>query len=379
MAYFSHEEIVKEFKAIKNGTSKVRRSKKPEFVYQYLIPNLDEVIPKYMQTRLRKGQTQRRIDSTIFKNLKSTDLRFRDTEIVSQVGGRCSAYGIVASIENLLGAPNIARISEGHLWSNYRRYSSVKAVETVKRIAITEQSKWPHQNKFPFSGWKEKRHTKLAHITFIEDNVRKAIKALNEGRPVYLGVSVTRSMERCESVLDPASPDTGSGHAMSISGHGLDESIPGGGYFILKNSWSTQCGDKGYFYMPFNYCMRGGSSYCIMWDVQGVETGFDGVMSVLPEIPKFDLKNIKVNFNSSKSWYQNSRTVNVELDGESVHVRQIKNASFSLDGGAFSRPVLNNIDIIKWKFKTKNKSHVINVKFQLQDNQIIEAEYNWRI
>lgn len=377
--FYTHLEIVKEFKAIKDGVSKERRKNKPKYVYQYIIPKLDEVIPKYMQVRLRKGQPQRRIYSTSNGGLKNIDLRYRDTKIVSQVGGRCSAYGMIASIENLLGVPDIARISESHLWSNYRRYSSVKAVETAKKIAITEQSKWPHQNKLPFSGWREKSHTKLAHITFIEDNVLRAIKALGEGRPVYLGVSVTKSMERCESVLDPLSPDTGSGHALSISGYGLDNSIPGGGYFILKNSWSSQCGDKGYFYMPFNYCMRGGSSYCIMWDVQGVETGFEGVTSVLPSIPMFDLKNINVRFSSSKTWYQSSRTVKIEIDGESVHVRQIKHAIFSLDEGPNSKPVANNIDTINWKFKTKKKTHLIRVKFELKDSQIIEGLYSWKI
>ena len=260
-------------------------------MYEYIIPKLDQVIPKHIQERLRKNRQKRRSLNLMGDDeVKYVDLRYRDTEIVSQIGARCSAYGMIASIENLLGAPKVARLSESHLWSKYRRYSSLKAVDAAKRFAITEQSMWPHQRKFPYSGWQKKAHTKVAHITFIEDNIEKAVGALNDGEPIYIGMSVTESMEKCDAVLDPESPETGSGHALSISGYRLDKNIPGGGYFILKNSWSTQCGDEGYFYMPFNYCSRGGNSYCVMWKIQGVETAFPGVSSVLPPLPKFDVE-----------------------------------------------------------------------------------------
>ena len=43
------------------------------------------------------------------------------------------------------------------------------------------------------------------------------------------------------------------GHATFVVGYKDDASWPGGGYLIVKNSWNTDWGDKGYFYMPYAY------------------------------------------------------------------------------------------------------------------------------
>lgn len=43
------------------------------------------------------------------------------------------------------------------------------------------------------------------------------------------------------------------GHAVFCAGYQCDNSEPGGGHFIIKNSWNTNWGDQGYFYMPFAY------------------------------------------------------------------------------------------------------------------------------
>lgn len=372
--YESHENIVKAFEHQLQAPQPA--ANKPAFMEEYIIPRLDDVIPKYMQKILRNSPIQ--VEPS-FEGLRGKDLRYRDTPIISQLGARCSAYGLTASIENLLGAPQVAKISESHLWSQYRQYSSLSAVEAAKRMMITEYAMWPKERKTPLAGWEGKSHTGVKHITYIADNVLRAVKALDEGRPVYIGLSVTSSMQSCTPVLDPDSPDTGGGHAISISGYGINKKIPGGGYFIVKNSWGPKCGDKGYQYMPFNYCTRRGSSYCIMWDLQGVKTGFPGVGSIEPEVPVFDMNKMKVRIYYNRPWYSMYRRVVIEVEGDSLHARQIKEIDFSLDNGTFSRTVANDIDKVVWSFSTKSTAHAIALKIRLNDGTVVENSQRWSL
>lgn len=374
--YMSKEEIIKEFEALQKGEVGNRTRSKPDFMDQFKIPKLDDVIPRYLQQRLRdRVRPYRSFDGIT----EGRDLRHRDTPVKSQIGGRCSAYGLIASLENLLGEPEVAKLSESHLWSTYRRYSSVRAVEAAKRTMITEYEAWPHNTDYPNADWQEKSHTSLQHITFIEDDVHRAVRALEAGRPVYIGMSVTYSMRRCDPVLDPNSGNTGGGHAVGISGYVIDEKVSGGGYFILKNSWGEDCGDRGYLYMPFSYCTRGGSSYCIMWDVQGVTTGFPGVASVMPDLPSFDLNQINVRISSYKPWWSCNRTVRIELEGDSLHARQIKEVSMSVDGGEFRRPKPVDIDSVSLSFTTKKTEHDIALKIRLIDGQEYESQHHWQL
>lgn len=43
------------------------------------------------------------------------------------------------------------------------------------------------------------------------------------------------------------------GHAMLLVGYEDDESVPGGGYFIVRNSWGENWGNGGYAKMPYAY------------------------------------------------------------------------------------------------------------------------------
>lgn len=47
------------------------------------------------------------------------------------------------------------------------------------------------------------------------------------------------------------------GHAVFGAGYKMDPKWPGGGFFIVKNSWGTKWGDQGYFYLPFEFANAG--------------------------------------------------------------------------------------------------------------------------
>lgn len=366
-AYISHDEVVKRFQN-KNF------SLNSNFSEQFETLSVSEVVPKHLQDQQKVYNHKSNI---IFENVKNiSDLRHRDTKVVRQIGPRCSAYGLVAGIENLLGNPDQVKLSQSHLFSTYRKYSSEKAVYAAKRMAITEYKYWPHTRKWvPKRGYKKNAHTVLTDISYINNDVKKAVKALDEGRPVYLGMSVTRSMGKCDAVMDPHSSPTGGGHAINISGYGLDSSIPGGGYFIIKNSWGSKCGDEGYQYMPFNYCMNGGSQYCIMWDIQGAKTKFAGVSDVEPKEVAFETSQIQLDIKKKKSWLSKSTNVKVRFWGDSRHIKQVDKilVSFQKSGNTFK--FTRKVDEFKFKFKTRNDSSKITVYYHLKNGNWVIQDY----
>jgi len=51
---------------------------------------------------------------------------------------------------------------------------------------------------------------------------------------------------------------TKSGHGVIVVGYGLDKKMPGGGYFIIRNSWGTKFADRGYAGITFEYAKKYG-------------------------------------------------------------------------------------------------------------------------
>ncbi len=248
----THQEIVKHFQ-FKTHISETKPNKRP------MMP---------MERRPQRGRVR---SFHLPKDVSPlVDLRYRDTASKRQFGSTCSSFGLVASMENALFEQAPMDLSERHLWNKYLKYSSEAAIKAaLSKGPITEEEYWPMNRWFPHFGFKKAARARLLEAPYIEDNLAAALKALDANRPVYLGLSVTDSLYACHKVVDPSSPTNGGGHAVSIVGYGLDQNIPGGGYFIIKNSWSADCGEKGYQFVPFNYCLRD-DMYCIMWDIKKV-------------------------------------------------------------------------------------------------------------
>lgn len=91
--------------------------------------------------------------------------------------------------------------------------------------------------------------------------------ALAAGNPVVIGFDVYESFEGAWGDIPHGQPNSGmmpmpnkfteqllGGHAVCIVGYDDTLPVPGrsNGRFIVRNSWGTNWGDNGYFYMPYD-------------------------------------------------------------------------------------------------------------------------------
>lgn len=87
-------------------------------------------------------------------------------------------------------------------------------------------------------------------------DIKKSISI--DKTPVLLGMSVYESMESATVAktgklpLPKSTEKNLGGHAVLIVGY-QDATNTAPGYLIIRNSWGSSWGDKGYFYMPYDY------------------------------------------------------------------------------------------------------------------------------
>lgn len=240
---------------------------------------------------------------------RAVDLSAFDTPIKNQVGGRCSAYGLVAAMENKanqLGVslsntcegdrPAKVNLSETHqFWTQGFAFDSRVAVEKASQFPIMEERYWREDNyegllrklRHRLFGKPEKGDlsglflSKVRQIhsgstlgTASPSEICEVLDELEKKNPVYLALSLNSSLYAMDSPVDPA-PRPTNGHAVSIVGYTLNERAPDKGYFLLKNSWGEKRGrsdvavPSGYQALPFQYCLSEGH-YCGFWSVQEV-------------------------------------------------------------------------------------------------------------
>ena len=189
---------------------------------------------------------------------ESVDLRAFDAPIVNQFGESCTAFATAAAMDNLFKKKGINKlVSERHLWSTYSIGDLNAAIAAASSNYITEEQYWPI-NSTPPINWQYMDHAslKITQVKNDQYDMNAALQGLSQGHPIVMGIQVPSSLENCDADIDPNSSATTGEHAIEAVGYRLDDSVSGGGYFILKNSWGNGCGDQGYHYYPFSLCTR---------------------------------------------------------------------------------------------------------------------------
>ncbi len=133
------------------------------------------------------------------------------------------------------------------------------AVKSVNSLGVCPEKEWPYDiTKFaqkPLSQcYKDAlKHKTVKYQSVIQD-LNHIKSALASGFPVVFGFAVYESFESdavAKTGIVPMPLPTErslGGHSVSIVGYDDSKQM-----FIVRNSWGTNWGDKGYFYQPYQY------------------------------------------------------------------------------------------------------------------------------
>jgi C1A family cysteine protease len=127
---------------------------------------------------------------------------------------------------------------------------------------VCSETDWPYNiDKFKDKPTDNCYSFALSHKTIdyraISQNLDQLKSALIEGFPVVFGFSVYESFESEEvaktGYMPMPKPNEKilGGHAVAIVGFDNSKKI-----FIVRNSWGSGWGDKGYFYMPYDFIVN---------------------------------------------------------------------------------------------------------------------------
>lgn len=195
------------------------------------------------------------------------DLRHKDTPVKNQIGPRCTAYGLIAAMENLHGQK--VDLSEAELWFRYQQYSIYPAMQKAKELKITKEEFWPEAKSSPLPNADLNRIVKLSKESYLGLDFDRIKQKLREGKPIYFAFRVPKDLNTCSEVIRQDSPMTDGGHAVMISGYKIAPELKDGFYLIIKNSWGTNCHDKGYVYLTPSFCNRP-DGYCTFYSIDEV-------------------------------------------------------------------------------------------------------------
>jgi C1A family cysteine protease len=202
------------------------------------------------------------------------DLRIWASPVEDQLHlGSCVGQAVVGAYELLLNKADRNRFTDlSRLFVYYNARLLDNAVEedvgayvrdgikAVNKYGVCSESTWPYLvERFaqaPSIQSYEDAQRRLIKKYYRIDDIKDIIDALNTDSPVVTSMNVYDSfdeLDRGKKILPMprASEDLIGGHAVTFVGYDLPKKL-----FLARNSFGTDWGEDGYFWVPFDYAEK---------------------------------------------------------------------------------------------------------------------------
>lgn len=154
----------------------------------------------------------------------------------------------------------------------------VDAIESLKEYGACSEETWPYDEDMVNEEPSQEAYDEASWFV-VEDMKRVRTKidlwkqALAEGYPIIFALKLYNSFDKHKKrglVPVPGKREAGreehGGHAMLCVGYSDPDRV-----FIVRNSWGSSWGDKGYCYIPYDYLMSDEFNYDDSWIIRQVE------------------------------------------------------------------------------------------------------------
>jgi len=151
-----------------------------------------------------------------------------------------------------------------------------QGINALEKYGVCQESTWPYIiNKFaikpPANAYTEGAQHEVLSALRVKQTMASMKGCLSSGFPFVTGIEVYSSFEGTVATNTGYVPMPNTkteqllgGHAVTCVGYNDAK-----GVWIMQNSWGTSWGDKGYFYLPYNYLLSS-SLAGDMWQITKV-------------------------------------------------------------------------------------------------------------
>ncbi|RYX81921.1 peptidase C1 [bacterium] len=222
-------------------------------------------------------KTYSKAQSNVSDLPSKVDLRKLMSAVENQGGtSSCTANATAGAYEYLLKRHRDEELDVSRLFIYYNaRYVSpgdyiedegstiVHVIEGLKKYGACTEDTWAFDedmvNEEPDeSSYEEGAYFLVESAKQVPVDLETWKTALAEGQPIIFGISIFKSFDKHKKKGLVSAPtknelarETHAGHAMLCVGYSDVDEV-----FIIRNSWGTGWGDKGYCYIPYNYLMN---------------------------------------------------------------------------------------------------------------------------